>query len=265
MDYTKILEDLTIKNELQLNAIELESLVEFMLENIGNPDPYLRDTLIYRGFCKLILEDQLHQNHIVHILKMCLNEQHLTLNIHTKISDDSVFTRSFSALVIALIVYKDTQKREIEETLAQEMIKQSSRYLDEEYDYRGFIEGKGWAHSVAHGADLLTQAILHPLFQQISTEESCLQTIEKCLATYYAYIDEEDERLLNVIDALIKKGLTEEVLVQWLQQLSQTNIQDDHLKLRIGWNKKKFMLTLYMYLVKRNDFLLCRKVIEEIM
>lgn len=263
MDYTKILQDLITNNELLLNETEVQSLVEFMLENIGNPDPYIRDTLIYRGFCKLILDDRLQQNQIVHILKVCLDEQHLTLNIHTKVSNDSVFTRSFSALVVALIVYKDAQKREIQETLAQNMIKQSLHYLNLEFDYRGNVKEKGWAHSVAHGADLLTQAVLHPLFDELCTKENGLKTIEHCLSTEYAFIDEEDERLLNVIDALIKRGLTEETLSKWVHHLAQTPIQDEQLKYRVSWNKKRFMLTLYMYLVKRKAFPNCREMIEQ--
>lgn len=44
---------------------------------------------------------------------------------------------------------------------------------------------KDWAHSVAHGSDLLTRVISHPLSDEIISISNCLNTIKKCLNTVY--------------------------------------------------------------------------------
>ena len=130
-------------------------------------------------------------------------------------------------------------------------LRKSINYLQLETDYRGYIEGKGWAHSVAHGSDLLTAAILHPLFHEVSSVPECLLTMKKCLQTEYAYIDEEDERLLQVVDALYEKGLTDAELTKWLKQLQIDEISDSLSTYRKQWNIKKFMYTLYAHLLRK--------------
>lgn len=41
-----------VNQSINLNLIDFNELIEFMLKNIGNTDGYLRDNLIYRGFCE---------------------------------------------------------------------------------------------------------------------------------------------------------------------------------------------------------------------
>lgn len=239
-----------VKKSINLDLIDFNELIQFMLKNIGNPDGYLRDNLIYRGFCELILIGKFTEEQLVTILKTCLDDEHLYLNItHYGLSDD-VFTRSFSALVITLILGKDREKRSLPEERIVETIHRSIHYLFLESDYRGFINTKGWAHAVAHGSDLLTEAIRHPLMMDSQLLCNALQSLKNCLHTEYALIDEEEERMLPVIDALLEKGLTDEQLVTWLKELHSMQIEDWHKKYRYEWNVKKFEAALLRHLLK---------------
>ena len=95
--YISILENLkTDSIVLQPNAIQ--HLITFMIENIGNTDPFIRDTLIYSGFCELILNEKVTIEQVTHILQTCIDDEHLYLNIHLSEQSDAVFVRSFSAL-----------------------------------------------------------------------------------------------------------------------------------------------------------------------
>ena len=248
-NYISILESLKT-NAIELQPIELQSLITFMIENIGNTDPYIRDTLIYSGFCELILNEKVTLEQVTNILQTCIDDEHLYLNIHQNEQNDAVFVRSFSALVIALILYKDSENRFLPEALIQTALKKSGNYLSLETDYRGYVEKKGWAHAVAHGSDLLAQVILHPLFDSNFSINQCIMTLQKCLNTNYAYIDEEEERMLPVIDALVQKGLSDEQLKNWLMNLSDIEENDDLIKYRKQWNVKKFMFTLYAHLLR---------------
>lgn len=239
-----------VKKSINLDLIDFNELIQFMLKNIGNPDGYLRDNLIYRGFCELILNEQFTEEQLVLILKTCSDDEHLYLNITQSNPSDDVFTRSFSALVITLILGIDREKRSLPEELVGEAIHRSIHYLFLEKDYRGFDNTKGWAHAVAHGSDLLTEAIRHPLMMESQLLCSALQSLKSCLHTEYALIDEEEERMLPVIDALLDKGLTDEQLVTWLKELHSMQIEDWHKKYRYEWNVKKFEATLLKHLLK---------------
>lgn len=245
--YISILENL--KN-IELEPIESQKLLHFMLENIGNRDPYIRDTLIYSGFCDLILNEKLTVEQVTNILQTCIDDQHLYYNIHQREQNDAVFVRSFSALVIDLVLYKDRNNRFLPQAIIMEALERSGNYLNLETDYRGYIEEKGWAHAVAHGSDLLAQVILHPLFDKLISFDQCLLTLKKCLVTEYAYIDDEDERMLLVIDCLITKGLSDEQLKNWVTHLSDFEENDDLMNYRKQWNVKRFLFTLYAHLLR---------------
>lgn len=248
--YITVLENLINDSSYDLQQIELTNLIEFMLENIGNTNPYIRDSLIYAGFCELILNEKITLDHTISILKTCIDEQHLYLNIHMFEKNDAVFVRSFSALVIDLILIKDIENRALPQDLIIETLKKGGNYLNFETDYRGYVSKKGWAHSVAHGSDLLTRVISHPLSDEIISISNCLSTIKKCLHTDYAYIDDEDERIMAVIDTLVEKELSDENLKIWLMNLHIFDENDELKKYRIQWNIKKFTLTLYTHLLR---------------
>lgn len=244
------LKAIIIIENINFELIDLNELTKFMLQNVGNPEAYLRDELIYRAFCKLILNEKVSVEQLVLILKTCMDDGHLYLNItHDGYSDD-VFTRSFSALVITLILGKDCEKRILPEGLIIEAIHRSIHYLLLEKDYRGFVDTKGWAHAVAHGSDLVAEAIRHPLMKDPQLVKLALQSLKSCLHTDYALIDDEEERMLPVIDALLEKGLTDEQLLSWLKELHNLEIEDWYRKYRYEWNVKKFTVTLLKHLLK---------------
>lgn len=71
---------------------------------------------------------------------------------------DSVFLRSFSALVLAALVYYDNHRRPLlDRGEANALFEQALTYAAAEKDQRGYVPGKGWAHAPAHTADLLDE------------------------------------------------------------------------------------------------------------
>src|SRR4051794_470841 len=68
---------------------------------------------------------------------------------------DSVFRRSFSALVLAECLERDNAESLVPPTKVLEWGDRVTGWLVRERDVRGFVPGKGWAHAVAHGADAL--------------------------------------------------------------------------------------------------------------
>ncbi|MBM7094776.1 DUF2785 domain-containing protein [Bacillus sp. H-16] len=214
-------EELKSLREYKIHRSEerISRLLEPMLRHIGSPDPELRDGLIYSTFAKWAKDDCLTDEQLQFLLTTCVGESHLFYHIG-KCGDDSVFTRSFSALVIAAIMQKDRERRALPAEVVKETLEKTLLYLAREKDVRGFVKGKGWAHSIAHGADLLTSVTLHPSVS-MECHEDILQAVQDCLFKKVTYVDDEDERLTFVIEALLDKRIAAAQLEQWIGKTSE--------------------------------------------
>jgi hypothetical protein len=253
----------TVKNK------DVNRLIKQMVQHIGSTDPELRDKLIYTSFYYLIKQDYLNHQQMKYLIETCLDQNHLFLGIGTT-NDDSVFTRAFSTLVIALILGKDREDRFLSEETVLQAIDSSFQYLQKEEDTRGYVEEKGWAHSIAHGADLLDEAVKHPLFE-LTLANECLDTIGNCIFRETAYIDDEEERMIFAITALLEKGMDENLLKNWVIGLSNEVIEMKKTRgyspsfFRKNSNLNQFLKSLYFRLLFLNKDLQTRKTIEEIL
>ena len=200
-----------------LNNKEIYSLIDKMLNNIGSIDSELRDELIYTTFIRIINEGLLTSKQYQYLLAKCIDDNHLFYKIGEK-STDSVFTRSFSSLVIAGLLSKDIEVGVLSDLDYKKIFKRSIKYLSSEQDTRGYVDGKGWAHSVAHGADLLTALVKHQEYLKEYTAD-ILNCLHNCLFKDATYIDDEEERLIFVIEALMERQLDEKVLERWLLKI----------------------------------------------
>ncbi|MBU9724227.1 MULTISPECIES: DUF2785 domain-containing protein [Bacillaceae] len=229
-----------------------DELIDSMLRHIGSTDPELRDELIYSIFAKWISDNGLTHQQLEYILDTCLDENHLFYEIGEK-NGDSVFTRSFSSLVIACIMAKDVEDKLLSEEKTDGVFDSVIHYLHTEVDTRGFVNEKGWAHSIAHGADMLVSCINHHSFS-FKNANLTLEAVARCLLIGNPLIDDEDERLVVVIKALLNKGVNSEVITSWIQN---TNLKLEEVLSSEGYSIKffrtkttvmNFYKTLYFHL-----------------
>lgn len=66
---------------------------------------------------------------------------------------DSVFRRSFSALVVAEVIDRDTRRPRVTRSKVHEWGDRLATWFLMERDERGYVDKRGWAHAIAHGAD----------------------------------------------------------------------------------------------------------------
>lgn len=190
---------------------------ENMLMQIGNADSYLRDELIYQSFGKLIYSNQLSANELETLLVRLTQDDYLFYEIGEQ-ATDSVFTRSFSVLVIAAIIEYDVVKLQVDNRIIKHTVEKVTEYMITEKDTRGFVEGKGWAHAIAHGADALDALAKHPEMQKADTVK-ILQAIEHSLLRQVDYLDEEEERLAMIISSLLKHQDAEKEIQLWIEKI----------------------------------------------
>ncbi|MBB4824691.1 hypothetical protein HNO89_001915 [Sporosarcina luteola] len=227
-------------------------LIEQMLEEIGSIDPILRDEQIYRLFITLLTERLIENDMMENCAIELISDRRLFWSIG-EMDTDSVFTRSFTTLWLAGLLAIDRETSYLEETVRHVVMERSATYLQQERDVRGFVEEKGWAHSIAHGADLAAVIAGHPLAEK-RLMPVLLQGVSDSFWKGTVYTDNEDERLVAVIMALVKQEYPEEVLVEWVEQVFDRLEME---KTRKGYSRSffqartntlQFMKTLYFAL-----------------
>lgn len=241
-----------------------DTLLQEMLQNIGVPEDELRDKLNYRVFIELLSAQLWKPAQMIELTKTLISQDYLYSHLSEE-NEDAVFTRSFSALWLAGLLQVDRQLHFLTDDEAKEIIKATLPYLHREHDVRGFVGEKGWAHAVAHGADLAVAAVNHPAFQ-LSDAPILLQGMKEAFWKGSVYTDDEDERLVKIIEALVAIDFPEEVLVEWVEQVFD---KFDHHLHEVGYtpaffaartNTLHFMKTLYFSLKFSNHYLQLRGV-----
>ncbi len=191
-------------------------LLQEMLAHIGSVDAELRDHLIYRTFIELLSDNLLTPQQLHYLFETAISEDFLYLHIGEK-ATDSVFTRSFSALLVAGLLAKDAELLVLNDDDLHIFFKKIGRYLLLEQDIRGYVQDKGWAHSIAHGADLAATTIKHPKFD-LQYAPSILHALKLVTWKDNVYINDEEERLINIVDALLQQNYSEEALIEFIEQ-----------------------------------------------
>ncbi|MGG5794897.1 DUF2785 domain-containing protein [Bacillus nitratireducens] len=246
------LEEIRNNNYIINNTLNIDSLSSNMLEQIGVTDSYLRDKLIYSTFYHLIKQDYISHTHLQKLLLESINEKYLLYKIHSD-DEDAVFTRAFTTLLIALIIDADTKHNFLLQTDISNVKDQLILYMNNEHDFRGYVQDHGWAHSIAHASDTF-EALVHSPKLKILHYEEILQTLlnKVCVhSIYYKY--EEDERLVYPIVSMLQNGLKEDVLILALHDLvAQLPIQKQTLHIEsyefLYGNIKSFLRSLFFRL-----------------
>ena len=110
----------------------------------------------------------------------------------------------------------------------------------------------------------------HPLFD-LALASECLNTIGGCILKETAYIDEEDERLIFAVVALLGKGMDENLLTEWIANLSNKVMDIKNTAgyspyfFRMNTNVNQFIKSLYFRLLFLNTGMKTRQEIERIL
>ncbi len=227
-----------------------------MMQHIGTTDAELRDGLITAAFYYWILDRVLFEpEQMRELLKLTLDDQHLFYRIGEK-ETDSVFTRTFSMLMLPLllIVHRDKQPY-----LSQEEVLGVKtavlRYLQEEKDIRGYVPGLGWAHAIAHAADALDDIVQ---CDEIDADDlrQILESMRAAMCRHERpYTHEEDERMITAVLATYKRNLlTASEWEDWIRSFTEHAQQLDRSpKNYQKLNAKNFLRSLYFRLLAEED------------
>lgn len=195
----------------------LSDLTIELVEMLGDPDPRVRDGLAY-----LVLATWLERGVYDELLTglgdgMCEGLRTGLGEDHT----DTVFRRSFSALVVTAAVERDSAAHLLHPDIVLRWADRGLHWFVNERDLRGWTDATGWAHAVAHGADLLgslgksrhlarehLQVLLDALADRLARSEG--QTMDAG----------EDDRLAHAtVIILLRDAISADWLGGWLEKL----------------------------------------------
>ncbi|MEC9488109.1 MAG: DUF2785 domain-containing protein [Halanaerobium sp.] len=233
--------------------IGVEEITKKMLEYIGSTDPVLRDHLIYVTFYHWILQGKYTDEQLLKLAQAAIDEEHLHYGLGEK-GTDSVFTRTFSSLLSAVILYANRERHFLSRVQFDVMKEALFHYLKEENDMRGFVPEKGWAHGIAHAADALEEL---PHFEYLAEEDlEILLNLarDKMVTNDHVFICLEDERMSNAVVTSFKhENLSEENAFAWLDSFNEIEKGLDWTEDRVAiHNLKLFLKSLYFKTIKED-------------
>lgn len=248
-------------------GMDIYALALKAIDNIGATDPVLRDGLILEYLIILITQKLLNKEQIKVLLDSCLSEKHLFYKLG-ETEDDSVFNRTFSLLVVDVILYYHINFGE--ELLTKDefskVFGEVVKYVRTEKDVRGYVKDKGWAHAMAHSGDALGSLALCNEINHYQLQE-ILEVIKgKMNITYYVYKNEEAERLTSAILNVIRRNiLGEEEIINWIKSFDKLEMPQD-LPYSQYWkeNIKNLLRSLYFRLKFKKEAEIFIEALEEV-
>ncbi|MGA4721142.1 DUF2785 domain-containing protein [Fictibacillus nanhaiensis] len=188
--------------------VDQEVVLDSMILHIGSPNSVLRE-MVYRSFYMSIIHDQLDYETVKKLLDYSM--KHLLFKGIGESGTDSVFTRAFTTILIAVIINKDIEVDFLPKETLIEVKNDIKKYMKLERDVRGYVPVKGWAHSIAHVADTCDELIKNEKIAEVEYFSIIEVLLKKYCTTPTGFLHGEDERVVTAVLAMLKKevGLEE--------------------------------------------------------
>lgn len=230
------------ENEWKISAsLNKEALADDLVKHIGHVDPVLRDLLVLECLWTLIDGDHVSEEKQKWILDKLMSDEHLLHGVG-KTEDDSVFNRTFSVLIIGVLVGK------INDFDYHGVLEKVIKYGYDEVDYRGYVEDKGWAHSTAHLSDALNSFAQHQEVTEIELKKLLDLIRNKMEINAYGYIHGEDERMARTTENIFRNNqLDKNDIINWIKNFKKAVGGFEVTCLKNG-NAKNFLRSLYFRL-----------------
>ncbi|HWC16680.1 MAG TPA: DUF2785 domain-containing protein [Terriglobales bacterium] len=204
------------RNDYRVPAGEsAASLIDELTQNLGSPDPELRDDLAYDISAAWIYKDGLLSgDELRSLIQKCENN---LLSGIGEMGTDSVLLRSFSALELSLIAAFDNKKPFMSDADFEQLLTSALNYMNAERDLRGYDREKGWMHATAHTADLL-KFLGRNSHLRAADQSRILDTIStKLRQSGQTFVFGENGRMAMAVMSLIRRSdFEQQAFASWL-------------------------------------------------
>ena len=160
----------------------------------------------------------------------------------------TVFTRSFSVLVLNPILTVHEEKPFLKDHQLEYFRERMLDYINREQDFRGYHPEHGWAHAFAHWSDC-TYFLTYGLEDPKPVMHKTLQMIQdKYIDASIPLSREEDERLTtNIIYTYVdEKMISPDEYITWINGFNRVlEIEDRTQKYTAAVNVKNLLRSMY--------------------
>jgi hypothetical protein len=183
------------------SAEERNRLALQLLSCLGDPDPSIRDGVVFEGLSTWLRGKALLPETVLAL------ESALEKSL-TDPPDGAGFRRPFAALVLSEVARVDRIEPLFTDATRERLVELAATSLTAVTDYRGFDNKEGWRHGVAHGSDLVLQLALN---QKVGTvllrrlAEAVTAQVAPRGAVFYTF--SEPERLARAVTFIHRRNL----------------------------------------------------------
>ncbi|MGH1562243.1 DUF2785 domain-containing protein [Mumia sp. DW29H23] len=201
-----------VPSDRSLNDLTLE-----LIDMLASPDQQQRD-----GIAFPLLATWIHSGEYDALLRGFGNG--VVTGLRTGLGtqgDLTVLRRSYTALVLSEIIVRDNEMQLLPAATVMGWGDQATSWLVREKDLRGWIPEVGWAHAVAHGADLLGALARSPHFDKLELTVLLDVIADRLLIpTEHVLHHGEDDRLAYAAMAVLhRNAVSPNVVEPWLARL----------------------------------------------
>jgi len=226
-----------------------EDFIRLLLQNIGVSDSEIRDGLVYPVLASMIYYDDLSKDLLDEIVETLLSDRNLFFDLDNKIPD-SVLTRSFSILQLVIVLIRHRENNFLSGSQVRNIYQTFMGYFTRETDYRGYVEEIGWAHSVAHSADLFQQLFLCEELTETEFLEMLEVIQQRFMEQKSVFICDEGERMVSALmDGFSRHVLSNKIIIEWIHKFADYEKPDSFPeKYYIRANIESLLRSLYFRL-----------------
>ncbi|MBQ0139816.1 MAG: DUF2785 domain-containing protein [Kurthia sp.] len=230
-----------------------DDFLQEMVKHIGAEDGQVRDELNFRLLIDLLQYEVLTAPQKEVLLQGILQNK-LLLHKLGECDTPSVFTRALSAEWLRLLVTED----QIQSDLGEQILQDALLLLDREVDLRAQT-ATGFAYSVGNSA-LLINILLRSRTDVKRYAPSVLTAIQSNFWKTHVFTDDEEERLISLIEVLLVNDVDEAIIIEWIEQVFdrvENTIESEGYSTRFLKARTEilhFMKSLYFVLKFKNDY-----------
>lgn len=196
----------------------LVEMTEDLTRMLGDPDPGVRDGIAFPTMATWI-DDGVYDDLLIGLGDGMCHGLNIGLGLT---ADDSVFRRSFSALILTECIDRSTAADLASPDVVLRWGDRLMGWLSREQDLRGFVPGKGWAHAIAHGADALGALARSQYVGRLELTVILDVIADRLLAPTPAFlVCGEDDRFAYATMHLLRRNVLDiDVLEPWVARLA---------------------------------------------
>jgi hypothetical protein len=227
----------------------LVEMTEDLTRMLGDPDPEVRDGIAFPTMATWV-DDGVYDDLLVGLGDGMCHGLDIGLG---EVESDTVFRRSFSALILTECIDRTTKAALGGPNVVLRWGDRIMSWYARERDLRGFVPGKGWAHAVAHGADALGALARSPVLGRLELTVILDVIADRLLTPTDAFfVCGEGDRLAFATMHLLRRNvLGIDVLEPWVARLAGGAVGRGSIHLNpylVSGNVQSYLRSLHLQL-----------------